>query len=58
VLNVIVTASVPGRSSPASTPARGRFAAEAARLASGRTVPDEALAEVASRHLLRMAGDG
>lgn len=35
-----------------------RFAAEAARLAGGRTVPDEALAELASRHLLRLADDG
>lgn len=34
------------------------FAAEAARMAGRRTVPDEALAEVASRHLLRLAGDG
>jgi hypothetical protein len=31
------------------------FAAEAARLASGRVVPDEALAELASRHLIRLA---
>lgn len=56
-MNVIVTAAVPGRSSPASTPAHGRFAAEAARLADGRTVPDEALAELASRHLIRMADE-
>jgi hypothetical protein len=33
------------------------FAAEAARLAAGREVPDEALADLASRHLLRMAGN-
>lgn len=31
------------------------FAAEAARLASGRSVPDEALAALASRHLIRLA---
>ena len=34
------------------------FAAEAARLASRREVPDEALAQLASQHLMRMAGDG
>lgn len=31
------------------------FAAEAARLASRREVPDDMLAEVASKHLLRLA---
>jgi hypothetical protein len=30
----------------------------AARLASGRDVPDEALADLASRHLIRLAGGG
>ena len=35
-----------------------QFAAEAARLASGREVPDEALADLASKHLIRLAGDG
>jgi hypothetical protein len=34
------------------------FAAEAARLASHREVPAEALANLASRHLIRLAGGG
>jgi threonine dehydrogenase-like Zn-dependent dehydrogenase len=33
------------------------FAAEAARMAGHRTVPDELLAEVASKHLVRLAKD-
>lgn len=34
------------------------FAAEAARMASRREVPDEALADLASKHLIRLADGG
>jgi hypothetical protein len=34
-----------------------RFAAEAARMAGHRSVPDKLLADVASKHLVRLARD-
>lgn len=38
--------------------ARIPFAADAARLVAGREMTDEALAEVGSRHLMRLADGG